>query len=166
MFDQNMTIVTDAEFQADGGGFASRQTGSIPCDTGDIPMRTKFKVIPIRLWEFVREFEVEQVDQSFNVTWREVPNVDAYFVSIKVQRLQTKHAPGGDMNYPITYAYHGGRTSGTQLNIPLPFYNYSNDLNSGAYGSLIDVRIVAYKNCNEGGPAFGYGGDVVKQVEA
>lgn len=154
-FKKNLTIVTQRQFLEDGKGFSLDRGGIIPCECcSEGMMKTPFYVMPVRKLIKVQN-RTKRNGNSFEIDLEPNAGVDTYVVSVKVQRNTNDVSQSNLSNF----AYHGIISSETHLNVDLPPYEWSDEVNFGQYDSLFTVLSYGYVHCDVGIAARGSAGN-------
>lgn len=147
MFLENITVVTQQQFESDGNGFSISRGGVIPCDCcGVQKMQTPFYVSPVRNLTRIRIFSSFRFENEINVKYQNEGNFDTYLVLVEIKRDSTLKVMSGVPNV----AYHGTMTSKLKAQIILPSYDWTSELDFGQYASTFDVKIFGFNLCDAG----------------
>jgi hypothetical protein len=147
MFEKNMTIVTQAQFESDGNGFAISRGGVIPCDCCGVKnMKTPISVTPIRNLRSLPVKSNHRDKNDIRVEFDLVPELDTYVVLTETKRKTTLPNIADIPNI----AYHGIITTKGVVTITLPAYEWDDEINSGSYDDTTNVKIFGYKLCDVG----------------
>lgn len=147
MFEKNTTVVTQKQFEEDGNGFAVSRGGIIPCECcGERRMPTPFSVTPIRKLHKMKIVKESRNDNDIHVEIQPDVNLDMYIFTVKINRDSTLKTSLGIQNV----AYHGITTTNSKIDITLPSYTWSDEINSGQYSHTYEVQVFGYKSCDVG----------------
>lgn len=157
-FDANLALIPHARYKSDGDGFGIQRAGSIVCDDEN-PQRchTTFIVTPVGVWQACTGINFVRNGNDVDIEWDEIPTIEEYVFSVKIERKQTVDPNGAAYVYPVTYAYHGDYANNTgNASITLPDYFINNNDLFNEYGDIEEVLVYGFKSCNIGGPAATY----------
>lgn len=150
MFEKNLTVVTQKQFEEDGKGFAISRGGVIPCECcGEKRMLTPFTVTPIRKLHKMKVIRPEKVDNVIHIEIEPNPDLDTYIFTVKIRRDSTLNQSQGVQNF----AYHGTISANSKIDIILPSYIWSDEVNFGQYSDTYEAQVFGCKSCDVGNPS-------------
>lgn len=162
MFAKNLTVVTQKQFEEDGYGFAVARGGMVPCECcGDMRMLTPFSVTPIRKLQTAKITKSFMANNVVRVKFDPIPDCDVYVVSVAVKRDSTLKVLADVPNV----AYHGVITEELKVRVSLPNLEWSDEINSGHYGSIISTQVFGYKRCDAGNSSSSKAGNLAMFFE-